>query len=60
MCKYAVKKFPFVITYVAEQYKIQKMCRKAILENDEAVESVPDCYKINKYVIDLLIFSIMH
>ena len=27
------------------------MCDKAILENGETLESVPDCYKINKCVM---------
>ena len=31
MCNHAVKKLPFVITYVPNQYKTQKMCDKAIL-----------------------------
>ena len=31
MCGHAVKKLPFVIRYVPNQYKTQKMCDKAIL-----------------------------
>ena len=31
MCNHAVKKLPFVIRYVPNQYKTQKMCDKAIL-----------------------------
>ena len=45
MCKHAVKKLPFVIRYVPDQYKTQKMCNKAILENGRTLESVPDRYK---------------
>ena len=33
MCKHAVKKLPFVITYVIDQCKTQQMCDQAILEN---------------------------
>ena len=45
MGKHAVEKLPFVIAYVPEQYKTQKMCGKAVLENGEVLESVPDWYK---------------
>ena len=40
-----VKKLPFVISYVPDQYKTQKTCDKAILENGGTLESVPDCCK---------------
>ena len=33
MCKYAVKKLPFLIRYVPGRCKTQQMCDKAILEN---------------------------
>ena len=33
MCKHAVKKLLFVIMYVPDHYKTQKMYDKAILEN---------------------------
>ena len=42
MCKHAVKKLPFVIRYVPDQYKTQDMSDKAILENGGTLESVPD------------------
>ena len=45
MRKHAVKKLPFVVRSVSDQYKIQQMCDKAILENGETLESVPDCNK---------------
>ena len=45
MCKHTVKKLPFVIRYVNDQYKTQQMCDKAILVNGEALKSVPDYYK---------------
>ena len=44
MWKHAVKKLPFVIRYVSDQYKTQKMCDKAILENVGTLDSVPDYY----------------
>ena len=43
MCKDAVKKLPFVIRYVPDQCKTHQMCDRAILENGETLESVPDC-----------------
>ena len=33
LCKHAVKKLPFKIRYIPDQYKNQQMCDKAILEN---------------------------
>ena len=46
MCKHAVKKLPFVITYVPDQYKTYQICdNKAILENSGTLKSVPDRYK---------------
>ena len=45
MCKYAVKKLPFIIRYIPDQYKTQQMCDKALLENSRTLDSVPDCYK---------------
>ena len=45
MSKHALKKLPFVITYVPDQYKTWQMCHKAILENGGTLEAVSDCYK---------------
>ena len=41
------KKLPFLIRYVPDQYKAQKMCDKAILENGGTLKSTKnqDCYK---------------
>ena len=33
MCKYAVKKFLCLFRHVPDQYKTQRMCDKAILDN---------------------------
>ena len=33
MCKNALKKLPFAIWYILDQYKNQKMCDEAILWN---------------------------
>ena len=43
--KHGVKNLPFVIIYVPDQYKTQKMHDKAILENVTNSESIPDCCK---------------
>ena len=43
MCKYAVKKLHHLLRYVPDQFKIQQMCDKAILENAGTLESVLDC-----------------
>ena len=43
--KHAVKRLPFLIRYVPDQYKTQEMCDKAVLENSETFRSVPDCNK---------------
>ena len=33
MCKHAIKNLPFIIKYVPDLYKTQRMCNKDILEN---------------------------
>ena len=43
--KHAVKKLPYLLRYVFDQYKTQQICDKAILENSGTLKSVPDCYK---------------
>ena len=40
-----MKKLLHLLRYVSDQYNIQQMCDKAILENGETLKSVPDCYK---------------
>ena len=45
MYKHAVKKIPYLLRYVPDQYKTQQICEKAILENGGTLKSVPDCYK---------------
>ena len=45
MCKHVVKKIPYLLRFVPDKYKTQKMCDKAILENNGTLKSVPDCYK---------------
>ena len=32
MCEHAVKKLPYLLRYVPDPYKTQKMCDKVILE----------------------------
>ena len=48
MCKHEVKKSPFLIRYVLDQFNTQKMWDKAILEIGGTSESVPNCYKIQE------------
>ena len=45
MCKYVVKKLPYLLRYVPDQYKTQQMGDKTILENNGTLKSVSDCYK---------------
>ena len=33
MCKHAIKNLPFIIKYVPDLYKTQRVCNKDILEN---------------------------
>ena len=40
-----LKKLPYLLRYVPDQYKTQQMCDKAILENDGTSMSVPECCK---------------
>ena len=58
ICKHVVKKLPFVIRYVSDQYNTQQMCDKAILENG-GTESVPDCYK-NQQMCDKVVDNYPH
>ena len=55
-----LKKLPFMMRYVPDDYKTQEVCDKPVLENDGTLESVPDCCKIQKCVIKLLIITFMH
>ena len=55
-----LKNLSLVIRNVPDQYKTQQMCDKAILENGGTLESAPDCYKINKCLIKLLIITLMY
>ena len=45
MCKNVVKKFPFVIKYVSDQYETKEMCDKVVIENGRMLGFIPDCYK---------------
>ena len=73
MCKHVVKRVPYLIRYVSDQYKTQQMCDMAISDcykNQEmcnktvdnyhhALYFVPECYKSKKCVIKLLIFILL-
>ena len=39
MCKHEVKKLPYLLRYIADQHKTQKMC------DDGTLKYFPDCYK---------------
>ena len=56
------KKLPFLIRYVPDQYKTQKMCDKAILENGGTLKSIKikTATKIKKSVIKEMIFTLMN
>ena len=45
MCNHVVKRVPYLIRYVSDQYKTQQMCDMAILANGGTLTSVSDCYK---------------
>ena len=45
MCKHAVKKLPYLLRYVPDQYKTQKICNKAFLENGGTLNPIADCYR---------------
>ena len=59
-CKKAVKKLPFVIMYVPEQYKTQKMCSNVILENSRNLKVFSELLQEQKNVIKLLIIILIH
>ena len=43
--KNEVKKLPYLLRYVPDQYKTQRMCDKVVLESSGTLNFVPDCYK---------------
>ena len=54
MCKNAVKKLPFIIRCVSDQYKTQEMCEMCdtiILQNVGTLMFISDCYK-NKIIFN--------
>ena len=48
MCKNAVKKLPFVIKHVPDQYKSKEMCHKFFIVNGGILGFIPDCNKNTK------------
>ena len=46
--------------YVLDRRKTQKMYNKVILENRGMLRFIPDCYKNQKCLINLLILVILH
>ena len=45
MYEHTVKILSYLLRYIPDQYKTQKMCDKAILENGGTLKSVPNCLK---------------
>ena len=45
MYKHVVKMLPFLIKYVPELDKTQRMCDKVILQNGAILMLIPKCYK---------------
>ena len=43
MCKDTIKKLPFRIRHVTDQYKTKQMCDEAIIDNGGTLKSVPGC-----------------
>ena len=43
--KHVVKKLPYLLRYILDQYKAQKMWDKAISENGETLKALLNCYK---------------
>ena len=61
MCKHVVKNIPAVKRHVSDQYKIQQMCDKAILENSGILGLFLINKAFRKCVIKLLIlFFVFH
>ena len=50
MCKNAVKKLPFVIKYVPDQYKSKEMYHKFFIVNGGILGFIPNCNKNTKNV----------
>ena len=60
MCKHAVKKLPYLLRYVPDQYNTQQICNKAILENGRnSRKVVPDCYK-NQEICNQVVDNYSH
>ena len=60
MSKHAVKKLPYLLRYVPDQYKNQLICDNVILENGGTVKLFLTAKKIKKCVIKRSIITIMH
>ena len=50
MCKYAVKKLPYLLRYVPNKCNIQWMCDKTIPKNSGTLNYVLECYKKSRNV----------
>ena len=45
MLTHAVKKLPYLLRYVPDQYKAEQICDKTILENGGTLKAVPHYYR---------------
>ena len=54
-----MKKLPFVIFYVSDQYKAQKICDKVMLEIGGMLRFITDCYN-NKKICDKAVDNYSH
>ena len=59
MWKNAVKKLLFLIRYIPDNYKIQQMCDKAVLENGGTLSLFLTATKFNNYGISVLTIILM-
>ena len=48
MCHEAVERDPWMLEFVPDQYKTQKMCHEAVQSDTWMLEDVPDQYKTQK------------
>ena len=45
MLTHTVKKLPYLLRYIPDQYKAQNFCDKTISENGGTLKPVPHCYR---------------
>ena len=60
LCKHSIKKLPYLLRYVPDQYKTQQICDKAVLEKVEHRSLFLTTTKIKTCVIKQLVVTLMH